>query len=394
MPKLAVVGTDGSGKTVLLTTLAKRLAAGSGTGTISAANRDTYQFVETTWVTLQRQEWPPSTPPGELIKLHWKLDAGGGVVGDMVIHDCAGQDLRFLFAEDGVVDPALGPEKRRLIEAIRAADVVLFVANLADFVGESDERRRIDNQWFLQNAMKFAAGAGRGKKFCLVFAQADQYAAYLRQHGTWLAVAKSLMPEVHAVHLESGKVEILGVSAVRDTTVVDDPVAGARRVPRAGFGSEGIDALGGWLLGSIRRRQHLEAAPHAVGAALVAAFAVLLLGYAVLWNFYPVRETKIVTTQFPQPVFEQFPIYKKVTKYYLFGIEMSFGVPYEFEVISHYEQRQVGTKTVTKNDELSEPVGIGPGNWIGLSLVTAAAAMIASGSTFLYKLNKLGREAV
>jgi Double-GTPase 1 len=215
MSTIAVVGTEGSGKTVLLTTLAKRLSDGTGGILITPQNRATNKFVEEVWATLTSKEWPPSTPPGVLIQLHWKITAPGGFSANLSVNDCAGQDLRYLFAEEGVKEASVTEKIQTLVKAVREADIVLFVVNLRGFVAENDPGRLTDNQWFLQYAMEFVKQSGAHKRFCLVFTQADQYPMYLKQHGSWREVARSRLPQVFGAYLSQDRVEVLGVSTTR-----------------------------------------------------------------------------------------------------------------------------------------------------------------------------------
>ena len=392
MPTIAVVGTEGSGKTVLLTTLAKRFSDGTGGIIISPQNRATNKFVEEVWTTLNSKEWPPTTPPGDLIQLHWKVEVGKGQVGHMTVNDCAGQDLRYLFAEEGVTDPTLGPKIRALVESVQKADVVLFVVNLRDFVAENDRERLTDNQWFLQHAMEFIKRSGAHKQFCLVFTQADQYPTYLKQHGSWKEVARSRLPQVFGAYLKQGRVEVIGVSAVRETVIVDDPIAGARRVPKPQFTSEGIDALGQWITARMRQGQERVAFLPALKSGAIALAATSVLTYLFLWIAYPVKENTEMMVTTAVPIFKDLPVTKKVTRYYILGQETSWGVPYEMDEFSHYESRQVGEEPKTEKVPVTVRVGIGGVGWLVLMLVTALSTVIAFLATFRYYLHKLSNE--
>jgi hypothetical protein len=393
MSTIAVVGTEGSGKTVLLTVLAKWFSDGKDGILITPQNRATNKFVEEVWNTLTSKEWPPSTPPGVLVHLHWKVEAPGGFTANLNVNDCAGQDLRYLFAEEGLKDSGLSEKIQSLVKSIRDADIVLFVVNLRDFVAEKDPNRLTDNQWFLQYAMDFVKQSGEHKRFCLVFTQADQYPRYLEQHGSWREVARSRLPQVFGAFLRQGRVEVLGVSAVRDTIVVDDPNVGARRVPRPGFTSEGIDKVGQWVTGQVRTAHKSRAADPARRAGLAALAASALMTYLLLWIFFPVVNVVNTTKQIEEPVFEDFDVYKNVTKYYLLGFEVPFGVPYEVKVFDRTEKRQVGTRLITVPETVVNRLGIGAGGWFLLLVMTAASTAATYKITLQHHLNKLGNES-
>src|SRR5436190_300979 len=102
-PSVAIIGTEGSGKTVLTTTLARRLSTIDARGVfLNPQGVATLRYVERVWQILQDGDWPPSTPTGDLFELRWKLELIGELESPVRLIDAAGQDLRLLFGEEKV----------------------------------------------------------------------------------------------------------------------------------------------------------------------------------------------------------------------------------------------------------------------------------------------------
>ena len=103
MPSIAVIGTDACGKTVFISTLVKRFTIPDGHGVfVEPLNRKTTSYVERVWSKLSQCDWPPFTGQGELNDLEWCFHAGKDVKSDVRLVDCAGHDLRVLFADEQV----------------------------------------------------------------------------------------------------------------------------------------------------------------------------------------------------------------------------------------------------------------------------------------------------
>ena len=248
MPSIAIVGTEGSGKTVFITTLAKRFSTDNPVGAfMNPQGRKTIQYVEHVWHTLNNCEWPPSTSPGELFELKWTVHWQDGAVGDIRLVDCAGQDLRLLFADEQAASEGLPDHLQQLASYCRSADIVLLMVNLKDFMGESNDERRTANEWAIKYALDLLSHNGTAGKIAVVFTQTDQYQEVVREHGDWMQVAKVYLPYVYGAHLRNGHISTMAVSSVSDTHVVPDGDGTPRRVPRRNFHSTGLDEMVGWI---------------------------------------------------------------------------------------------------------------------------------------------------
>lgn len=265
MCSIAIVGTEGSGKTVLLTVLAKACAKKRDAQSYFMDPQDakTAKYVEHAWGTIKNGEWPPSTSPGELFNLRWKLHVNSQAC-DIRLLDIAGQDLRRLFADDQIdrVD-SLHEQLRKLAEYLQSAEIVLFLINLKDFEGEADSLKKLENQWAIKYAMDWLAKQPDRREFALVFTQADLYREYGNRPGGWSSVAEQYLNFIYGAHLQGGNVPIFPVSAIPNTKVVVGVNSVPRRVPELPFRPQGLGGLLKWISTKTQVRQEANRAAEA-----------------------------------------------------------------------------------------------------------------------------------
>ena len=248
-PSIAIIGLEGSGKTVLMTVLAKRIATPSDKGYyLEPIGVQTMRRVESAWTTLQQGEWPPSTPPGEMFNLYWVLHINRNaqnIDADIRLVDLAGQDIRQMFNNDDFRNAA--PEHLQpLVEYISNASTVLLVLNIKDYIAETDNERRIDNQIVLKSALDQLS---KSKKVMIVFTQYDQYDEYLKLNGGLDAFYQQYIPYIYSTYIATKAIPTTCVSAVNDTEVKINEAG--RRVPVPNFTSRGLEELQEWLVDEI-----------------------------------------------------------------------------------------------------------------------------------------------
>lgn len=239
MRHVAVVGTEGSGKTVFLSVLARKYGKPEPGSPWFNPLGKTLRYVDNVWHTLNEGQWPSSTIKGTTHELNWQVEFPSGEKTNLKALDCAGQDLRQIFTSDQVPE-ALKP----LTDYIRSADLVLFTVNLGDFVGlHSNETT--ENILALKLSMDVLREQNRTS--ALLFTQSDKYRYLLEEHGNWLEVAKEILPVIYGAHLKDGAVPVIPVSAVSDTEVVihknGDNAGKSERIPAANFRSTGLDSV-------------------------------------------------------------------------------------------------------------------------------------------------------
>lgn len=255
-PTIAVIGTEGSGKTVFITALAKYLSTIGSRGVfLNPQGVKTLKYVESVWQTLQQGDWPPSTPPGQLFELQWNLEVNGELESEVHLIDVAGQDLRLLFGdeEERISKKGSLPESmRKLADYCSEADIVMFLINLKDFEGEGNLKQRTENEAAIKGAMDYLSGKGRCKSFCLIITQVDLYQQLAAGRGSWDSLIQKAVPYVYGAYLKSKKTSTFLVSAVNKTRVTVDNTGNPLRMPEPGFGSDGFEHVVDWLIKEVK----------------------------------------------------------------------------------------------------------------------------------------------
>ena len=271
-PRIALIGTEGSGKTVLVTVLATKLAHKHPSNIrLNPQDAKTEKYVTTNWNMLNLGEWVYSTAPGTLFDLKWKVRLAGKWPGDitecpMRIIDSAGQDLRRLFSDDSYQKQDIGDQDREFIACINESDILLILINLHNFIGESDFNKVNESKIALKRVLD-ALQKEHKRQIAIVFTACDLYEGTIIQKykddavhvvgGTVItdndlttAIERFLekeIPYLYNAHIADNAVAIFPVAAVADTEIKVDKNGIARRVPAMNFKSRGLDSLANWL---------------------------------------------------------------------------------------------------------------------------------------------------
>ncbi len=251
-PKIAVIGLEASGKTVLMSVLAKKLSQTVHQGYfLDPKGVASIKYVEGVWQTLQNLDWPASTPPGEMFNLQWKLRvspefSGDGKTYEAELHllDAAGQDMRQLFAFDAIED--IPQYLRPLAEYCIQADILLIALNIKDFVGKSvDSMRRIENQATIKAALDMLEKSNQ--HVAILFTQMDQYKPYIEKIGGLENFCRLKLPYIYNAYVVNSSNSLISVAAVNETVVVQKEDGKLVRVPKPNFSSLGLDDVCKWL---------------------------------------------------------------------------------------------------------------------------------------------------
>lgn len=264
MTSIAIVGTEGSGKTVLLTALAKRYAKPRDGVSMVAGNKATAAYVQRCWAAMREGEWPPSTTPGEVVELAWKLQAGDEE-HELRIVDSAGQDLRVLFSDGRIHDLAELPEEFHDLAAyVQNADVLVLLVNLKDFVGTVDDKQRLDNEWTIRGALDACFRRKPPPVCALVFTQIDNYPNLVEALGDWTKVAHEYLPNIDLEYRQGHQLPILAVQAVDHVEFATMGEESPRPVPvwDDGTSHQYLDQLMGWIVRACPVAAQQTAAAH------------------------------------------------------------------------------------------------------------------------------------
>jgi hypothetical protein len=251
MISLAVVGTEGSGKTVLTTVLAKRYSIHKpGSPFFEALSKKTLDYVENGWQALNNGEWPESTALGELPQLQWKVHFGEDLCCELKMSDTAGQDLRELFGTERVRDYNTLPKPLKdLTDVVMGADILVVLLNLKDFLGDADPGRQNETIWttkYLLDCIQ-KSRSQIPPQIAIVLTQIDQYGGILKNHPNLAAVIEAKLPMLYVAHFTNGSVTPFGIASVATTEVSVNSDQAIGRVPSRPITSIGLDELMNWI---------------------------------------------------------------------------------------------------------------------------------------------------
>jgi hypothetical protein len=260
--QIALIGTEGSGKTVFVTCLAKYLeGAGKNGRTLVPNSLPTCTYTEKNFRILRSGEWPMETNLWNTFDLNWSLQVRGNQptpheTFDLRIIDAAGHDLRNFFAKEAIKEiNGLPAELRPLAEYCTEADVVLILANLADYM-TSDVDHGSSSQWALKYALDHKFASNPDAKCALVFTQSDRYHNISETFdNNWQQITQHYIPHVYSAYIATDQIPVFNVSAVNKTRAVPAHGESSRMVPAADFQQEGFDPLIDWITGSVARSQ-------------------------------------------------------------------------------------------------------------------------------------------
>ncbi|MDR2706600.1 MAG: hypothetical protein LBC02_12545 [Planctomycetaceae bacterium] len=257
-PQIAIVGTEGSGKTILASVLAKRMSSNTeGNIFLHPRGWETAEYVEKVWNVLNNGEWWKSTEAGYTFELQWTLHIGQLSV-PMKLIDSAGQDLRELFSKNTYKQKNLSGIQRELLDYIQTASVVILVVNLLHFRGEPDGLKRKQNEFVLKEVIDMFAADSKHQDIAVVFTAWDLYYADItKNYGNFTNYLQKELPQLYnAMRLgfQSGdSIHWFPVAAVMDTELKNNI-----RVPKSNFRSGGLDTLSNWLINIVQREQNKE----------------------------------------------------------------------------------------------------------------------------------------
>ncbi|MDR1485077.1 MAG: hypothetical protein LBT09_09665 [Planctomycetaceae bacterium] len=256
-PKIAIVGTEGSGKTILASVLAKRMSSSTEGIFLHPRDWETSDYVEKVWNTLNNGEWWKSTEAGCTFELQWTLHIGQ-VALPMKLIDSAGQDLRELFSKDTYKKKNLSGIQRELLDYIQTASVIIIIVNLLHFRGEPDNIKRKQNEFILKEVIDMFAADEKHQDIAVIFTAWDLYYYDIaKNYGNFTKYLQQELPQLYnAMRLgqQSGdSLHCFPVSAVMDTELVNNV-----RVPKPQFRSGGLDTLGKWLINIVQRERNKE----------------------------------------------------------------------------------------------------------------------------------------
>ena len=252
MKKVAIVGVEGSGKTVMLAGLGELYSHSDENGYfLGPKNYQTASYVAEKIARMRRGEWPMATADDVMQGLDWTLRQRRGDherprdVCEVSCLDFAGEVYRAAFGIRQSAPPHLGDEVLKLKDYIRAADGVIVLINLRDVIVRGEHEPRVQEaMWITNGILSFALEERSGRKApraAIVLSQADSYADTIKACGGPKGVLAKYLPHVANNYYW---LDIMAVSAV-DKTVLDD---NGNVVPAPDFQPTQLRMIMDWIL--------------------------------------------------------------------------------------------------------------------------------------------------
>jgi TIR domain len=245
---VAVVGTDGTGKTVLMTILAQTFKREQEGVALIPLTRPTSLYVASMWDYLREGVWPPSTLGGHLSELLWELRIDGVPKCNLRFIDLGGENFRRLFGMEEVqLADALPAPMKIVLEYMKSSHVVVTLVNLANFIDEKDSDKRQESEWAVKNALDWLKLAEHPRECAVVFTQSDRYETVFQRFGSWQRVAQRYLPHVYEAYVRNGPALVHAVSAVSRTREIVLANGETQYVPEKKWYACGLATLMKWV---------------------------------------------------------------------------------------------------------------------------------------------------
>jgi len=249
MKKIAIVGVEGSGKTVMMAAMGEQWERPDERGYfLSPENAEAFGFSKFVMAILRSGRWPSASSHDEMRTLDWSLQRrqGGTLekIADISMLDYAGEVYRQAFG--GEKKEGYDAQVATLRSHVDEADVLVVLVNLSDIInGSMQNRRTRDAMWVTKCVLGYALGGSVKKHHvAIVLSQSDRYREIISACGGASETLKRYLPLVTNVY---DKVPVFTASAI-DKTIVD---VDGLLIPASGFQSSGLRGLMDWMIGNV-----------------------------------------------------------------------------------------------------------------------------------------------
>jgi len=254
MKKVAIVGVEGSGKTVMLAGLGDLYTYPDEDGYFLAPkNFGTAAYVAEKIERMRKGEWPSATAGDEMQGLDWTLKRREpGVrkpaekICEVSFLDFAGEVYREAYGISSGSDASLKEQAEELKKYVCGADELIVLINLRDVITNGLRDKRVQEaMWITKSILDTALGDDAGThapRAAIVLSQADSYAETIKSCGGALGVLEKYLPHVAN---DYGWLDVFAANAV-DKTVLDDD---GNVVPAADFTTQGLLPVLKWIRG-------------------------------------------------------------------------------------------------------------------------------------------------
>ena len=253
MKKVAIVGVEGSGKTVMLAGLGDLYSRPDENGYfLSPQSFGTHRYVTNIVKGMREGRWPAATSVDTLKSLDWSLKRQEGrnrpeQICEISFLDFAGEVYRAAFGISEAPDAGVAEQVEALKEYLAGADYVIVLINLRDIIDNVQDERTEEAMWITNKILETALSERDDAdvpRAAIVLSQADNYAAILEKCGGAPGTLEEYLPHVYN---EYSWLDIFSAQAV-DKTEMD---ADGNIVPARDFTTEGLKPIMDWVLENV-----------------------------------------------------------------------------------------------------------------------------------------------
>ncbi len=255
MKRVAIVGVEGSGKTVMLAGLGELYSHPDENGCFLAPkNFATASYVSGKIARMRKGEWPGATAEDVLQGLDWTLRRKRSKrdrpvdICEISCLDFAGETYRTAFGIRSESGQGASDEVDALKSYIREADEIIVLINLRDVIEKGNLEPRVQEAiWITNSILAFALDKSNGRaepRAAIVLSQADSYAGTIEACGGARGVLESYLPLVANSY---GWLDVFEAYAVDKTKVDDD----GNLIPAPDFNPVGLRSIVEWILHGI-----------------------------------------------------------------------------------------------------------------------------------------------
>lgn len=250
MSKIAIVGCDASGKTVLISSLSDYYKAGGRAGQsciMVPADGTTRRYTDNLHRVMRiNGEWPEATSDISAgTSLKWKMMRNGKEIADLELLDFGGENFRYAFRDDGTEK---NPEVvARLKEYISGADFIVITVSMDKMLrnltpaiyrelenGDIEYDRDSEAQWVTDGLIRMIPSklATDPPGVVVALTQADKHRKELEEHGGAKALFAKCWPTIAAMYPGLNVVPCASIDRMSDDGL-----------PADGYSTDGVLAV-------------------------------------------------------------------------------------------------------------------------------------------------------
>lgn len=294
MIEVAILGTEGAGKTVLLNCLLRHLSTNQKGLSVLPADAASKIACDRLWAGLQEALWPETTDCS--VSLNWEFRAEGATLEVARFVDVPGSAFRG-WGTGG--SQGLSKQSAIAHSVDYECRIALIVINPADFLSEREAVRKAESEMAIATAFKKLRSRVPTVPVAVIVAQSDLFPQhvsrdspidFIREH---LPIVASLLTGEHG----QSTAPTFSVSAINRTRVTVSDEGNARRIPAPGHGSNGLIELSDWLLDALLVREAWHKRPENAGLFWGGVIATGVLFFCIVVSGFSRPRPEIVSSR-------------------------------------------------------------------------------------------------